>query len=514
MSVFSADEVRVLEAISELAYGNPFLPARIAAEETALGADFVPVQAVWSARLDGDGNTPNVRRIGALAEELVSRLRGRLTAGQRPTVRERELYRDLALYVIYYRHEAKLLELILRARRGEDGCSAPFFKAFVKDVAEVLTVPGQTEAPSDAAVAHLFACCFQVRRAFAHTFNLIIGSSMAAARLRAAVWQSVFTHDMRRYRTVLHDRMRDIAVLITGPSGTGKELVARAIGMSSYIPFDPATGRFEADFRDQFHPLNLSALSPSLIESELFGHCRGAYTGAQTDRVGWFETCAGAGTVFLDEIGDVEPAIQVKLLRVLETRAFQRLGETTPRAFRGKLAAATHRDLARAIEAGRFREDLFFRLCSDMIRTPSLSEQIQESPADLETLVAFLARRLIGEEAAPALTAEVMDWIGRELSPGYPWPGNVRELDQCVRNILVRQEYRPQQRGGDDAFFADFSGGRLTAEEVLRRYCTQVYALTRNYQETARRLQLDHRTVKARIDADLLRQLTGEDRPG
>ena len=128
--------------------------------------------------------------------------------------------------------------------------------------------------------SHLFACFFQIRRAFDLIFRHIIGASRPAANLRATVWQSIFTHDMRRYRRSLYRRMHDVTTLVTGPSGTGKELVARAIGLSRYIPFDPDREMFVADLDGSFHALNLSALSPTLIESELFGHRKGAFTGA------------------------------------------------------------------------------------------------------------------------------------------------------------------------------------------------------------------------------------------
>src|SRR5690606_29799135 len=124
------------------------------------------------------------------------------------------------------------------------------------------------------------------------------------------------------------------------------ELVARAIGLSRFIPFDPKTQRFAEDFAGSFFPLNLSALSATLVESELFGHCRGAFTGALQDRAGWLEVCPHYGTVFLDEIGEVDPQVQVKLLRVLQERTFNRIGETDARRFSGKIIAATNRDLA------------------------------------------------------------------------------------------------------------------------------------------------------------------------
>src|SRR6185369_1282817 len=141
-----------------------------------------------------------------------------------------------------------------------------------------------------------------------------------------------------------------------------------------------------------FFPINISALSPTLVESELFGHRRGAFTGAVADRRGWLETCPDLGSVFLDELGDMDPAIQVKLLRVIETRTFHPVGDTAARQFRGKLIAATNRDLSAAMAKGQFREDLYYRLCSDQISTPSLAEQLAASPGVLRELVFYMAR--------------------------------------------------------------------------------------------------------------------------
>jgi len=300
--------------------------------------------------------------------------------------------------------------------------------------------------------------------------------------------------------------MGDFTTLISGPSGTGKELVARAIGLSRYVPFDPKSLTFTEDFASSFYALNLAALPATLIESELFGHRRGAFTGALQDRLGWLEVCPLLGSVFLDEIGDLDAAIQVKLLRVLQTRTFQPLGDTTERHFHGKLIAATNRDLSRAMQAGLFREDFYYRLCSDLIMTPSLQEQLREAPEVLRELLVFIARRVVGDEAE-TLADEVEAWILQHLGRDYPWPGNIRELEQCVRNVLVRQEYRPFQPrtlSAHEEFARAFSNGTLTADELLRRYCTLVYSQTGSYEETARRLQLDRRTVKSKIDPALL----------
>ncbi len=356
--------------------------------------------------------------------------------------------------------------------------------------------------------AHLFALAFQIRRAFHHTFRQIYGGSAPAARLRAAVWESIFTNDRRRYARSLHGRMGDITTLVVGESGTGKELVARAIALSRYTPFDARRGAFVDDWASACVAVNLSALAPSLIESELFGHRRGAFTGALEDRSGYLETCAPAGTVFLDEIGELGGDVQVKLLRVLQSRTFQRAGETRERPFRGKVIAATNRDLAARIRAGRFRADLYYRLCADVITTPTLREQLADSPRDLRNLILVLAPRIAGPEERDGLADQVYTWVTQHLGREYDWPGNMRELEQCVRNVMIRGSYRPPAglAAGRtrESVFDRFRAGALTADELLRRYCTHVHRLTGSYQETARRLGLDRRTVRAKIDRRLL----------
>jgi DNA-binding NtrC family response regulator len=219
--------------------------------------------------------------------------------------------------------------------------------------------------------------------------------------------------------------------------------------------------------------------------------------------------CPPLSAVFLDEIGDLDAAIQVKLLRVIETRKFQPVGDNTPRAFHGKLIAATNRDLGALMRNGRFREDFYYRLCSDQIVTPSLREQLRESPGVLRELILFMTQRVCGAEAEP-LAAEVEDWVKQNLGPDYEWPGNYRELEQCVRNVVIRREYRPPSRQTHppgESLAQSMEQGTLTADELLRRYCTMVYAATGSYEETARRLQIDRRTVKSRVDtAEIERQ--------
>ncbi|HEX7180690.1 MAG TPA: sigma 54-interacting transcriptional regulator [Thermoanaerobaculia bacterium] len=509
-SILSDREREVLEAISRLAYGNPFGTDRPRWEREVLGEAFIPIGVVWHARADRADTNPNIARITERAGELAEALRERFARRARPHAGDLDLYRDAVLHLLYNRYEDPLYQAITGSRAEGRRPSFRFFRDFQADLSRYLDLPKVSwSEPLDP--AHLFACFFQIRRAFHLTFHHIIGGSLPAARLRAQVWQSVFTHDLRRYLRSLYQRMGDVTTLVTGPSGTGKELVARAIAYSRYIPFDAEAMTFRESWEESFFPLNLSALSPTLIESELFGHRRGAFTGAVADRAGWLEVCPPLGTVFLDEIGEIDPAIQVKLLRVLETRSFQRLGETKPRRFQGKIVAATNRDLAAEMRAGRFRADLYYRLCSDILVTPSLRERLADSPRELSDLVLFLVQRMVGEELAEEVAGEVESWIRERLGPGYPWPGNVRELAQCVNNVLIRREYQPAEEAGAggarERLLEDLGAGRLSAEEALGRYCTLVYAQSGSYEEAARRLGLDRRTVRARVDADLLREL-------
>jgi len=208
----------------------------------------------------------------------------------------------------------------------------------------------------------------------------------------------------------------DTTVLVLGESGTGKEVVSRAIHQRSPRRDGP------------FVAINCGAIPPDLLESELFGHEKGAFTGALTARKGRFEMAEG-GTLLLDEIGDMSLPMQVKLLRVLQERSFERVGGNQTIRCNVRVIAATHRNLETRIAEGKFREDLFYRLNVFPIDVPALRERIADIPALVETIAAQLARTGRGEvrfaaEALQALAA-------------YRWPGNVRELTNLVERLAV-----------------------------------------------------------------------------
>ena len=205
----------------------------------------------------------------------------------------------------------------------------------------------------------------------------------------------------------------DATVLVQGENGTGKELVARAIHVGS-------------ERRERkFVVTNCSAFNDNLLDSELFGHKRGAFTGAVVDKPGLFEI-ADAGTFFLDEIGDMSPSLQVKVLRVLQEGTFNRVGDTDMRKVDVRIIAATNRDLAGMVAAGRFREDLYYRIHVLSVMLPALRERRDDVPLLIEHFLARHRRR------PKRLTAEC---AARMLA--YPWPGNVRELENEIERLVV-----------------------------------------------------------------------------
>lgn len=497
--------------LADLAFSNPFSVQRMERERQLLGREFVAEASAWSRRgAERAGERPNLEKIGVRAEATIRQVAQHVAAGEELNEGEREKLSDLLAYVLLYRHIAAQTVEELEEQR----VVARIWRDFHRDhqnLAQLLPEP----FASLRAAGHLFACLVQVHRAFLNIFDFIVGESSAIVSLRAAVWQSIFTHDMRAYRDGLYARMRDIPTLVTGPTGTGKELVARAIGQSLFIPFDCAKEKFLGAASQSFRPVNLAALSATLIESELFGHSRGSFTGATADRVGWLEACPEHGAVFLDEIGELDGSLQVKLLRVTQQRTYSRIGETEEQVFRGKLIAATNRNLTHEIQAGRFRQDLFYRLNADQVTTPSLAEQFRQRPADLPALVQYIAAKVAGPELAGRLTDQALVWIGRELGEHYAWPGNIRELEQCVRGVMLRGNEAPRPiapRTQEPIWLEGAADCSLTADQLLGKYCTWAYFQLGTYERAAERLGVDRRTVKARVDSQLLVRLQQKDR--
>jgi DNA-binding NtrC family response regulator len=272
----------------------------------------------------------------------------------------------------------------------------------------------------------------------------LIGTSVAVQNLRALI-QKIATATFQE----------PVPVLIHGPTGSGKELVAQALHKLGPHPSEP------------FFDINCGALAETLVEDQLFGHVRGAFTDATQDQDGYF-TLVRRGTLFLDEVAELSPALQTRLLRVLETRRFRPVGPTArEQLFQGRVVAATHVDLKERVRSGRFREDLFHRLNVLFIRVPALSEHREDIPALVQHFASRHPRPL-------HFTQEAI-----ELLCQRPWPGNVRELRNAIYRLTILADSECIDAETLDRYLPlesnEVTGDEL--EELLRQMARQLLAL-------------------------------------
>ncbi len=474
----TSEERRFFHLASEAAFSNPFSDERSELDLQLAGQSGADRERLMQAAVDSV-----LERVGEMGRAGKANLA--LYGGE-----DRECLAKGLLFALYHRYLGAFDDLIQRQQtEGDAPCAVPFSGELLARLREHGFKEGEAR--------HYLAFFYQLRRAF-HYINQLVGQSAAMRTLRCALWNNTFTCDARRYEAQLWDRMEDFSTLILGETGTGKGAAAAAIGRSGYIPFDEKSGRFAESFTRNFISINLSQFPESLIESELFGHRKGAFTGAVDNHQGLLSRCVPHGAIFLDEIGDVSVPVQIKLLRVLQERTFTPVGSHEQRPFRGRIIAATNRSLGELRRQGNFRDDFFYRLCSDVIEVPPLRRQLREDPGSLDALLAHLLVRILGT-ADDGLVASIRRSLQRELPGDYPWPGNVRELEQAVRRVLLTGRY-----GGDpfaaaapaEDWQAQLAAGELTAQELLSRYCRQLHQRHGTYEEVARRLQLDRRTVK------------------
>jgi transcriptional regulator with PAS, ATPase and Fis domain len=281
----------------------------------------------------------------------------------------------------------------------------------------------------------------------------------------------------------------DTTVLLTGESGTGKELLARLIHDRSRRS------------RGSFVAVNCAALPEPLLESELFGHLRGAFTGAVADRRGLFEE-ANQGTLFLDEIAEAPTAIQVKLLRALQEREIRRVGSVAPIKVNVRLLAATNRDLDRAVARREFRRDLYYRLNVINIAIPPLRDR-PDDILPLARLFVDVYAKAQGKEIR-AISAEALN-----LLTAYPWPGNVRELENVIERAVVLAtrdritvaELPPSVRGGKAAAFGDWIEPRSLAELERRAILAALDRHKGNRTRTAKELGISLHTLWRKVKA-------------
>ncbi len=410
---------------------------------------------------------------------------------------DKEIITIVFLFSIFHKFRDDFDQLIRDQIKAQD---VPVKVPFAEDAMKMLYDKGFKSRH----IAHYFALSYQLRRAFYFISSSLVGTGPSMKKLKKHLWYNVFTYNIGLYNKVLWNRMEDFSTLLLGETGTGKGTAAKAIGSSGYIPFDEKKQRFTQSFTRAFSSLNLSQYPETLLESELFGHTKGAFTGAVDDYQGVFDRCSPHGSILLDEIGEIPNHVQIKLLRVLQERSFSPVGSHEASRFNGRVIAATNRPKEEIINGKVFRDDFYYRLCSDIIEVPPLRTRIRESQSELDDLLDFTILRMTGTRSEK-LIRKVKRIIDRELGNDYPWPGNVRELEQCVRSVLLRRDYKGKsiQTGPPATLMEKLTTGisdkKISVADLVCGYCNLLYEQYGTYEKVAKMTGLDRRTIKKHI---------------
>ena len=477
-------EKSFFKVVQETVFCNPFSPQRIKMDCQIANAHNKPHR---------DALIMAIETVASQVRDLMKQGKGDLRAYS--SEKDRHLVRSGFLFHLFYQYLDQFDSLISNQIQSKDQpCQVPF-------ATEVLERMNNMGFKKEEAL-HYFAFMYQLRRAFYFIYKGLVGQSASMEDLRCRLWNNIFTFDSRLYENYLWDRMEDFSTIILGETGTGKGAAAAAIGRSGYIPFNEKAGCFFESFTNNFIPINLSQYPESLIESELFGHKKGAFTGATADHLGVFSRCSKYGTIFLDEIGDVSVPIQIKLLQILQERTFTMVGDHKQVKFQGRVIAATNRSLKELRNQGKFRDDFYYRLCSDVITVPTLRDQIKENPKSFDEILKHTVDRIMGKPSTELHTV-IKNILVAELDKDYAWPGNVRELEQAVRRVLITSQYKTMSEEVSppvqNSILEHIQTGNLDAKNLLESYCTILYQKYGTYEKVAQITKLDRRTVKKYI---------------
>ncbi|WP_304511442.1 sigma-54-dependent transcriptional regulator [Desulfobacula sp.] len=410
---------------------------------------------------------------------------------------DKEIITIVFLFDLFYKFKDDFDQLIKDQIKAED---TPVKVPFAEKARHML----HTKGFSAKTIPHYFALSYQIRRAFYFISNSLVGSSPCMKKLKKHLWYNVFTYNFDLYNKFLWNKMEDFSTLLLGETGTGKGTAAKAIGRSGYIPFDEKKQCFTQSFTRAFSSLNLSQYPETLLESELFGHTKGAFTGAVDDYQGVFDRCSPHGSILLDEIGEIPNHVQIKLLRILQERSFSPVGTHEKSRFNGRVIAATNRPKKDILSGKVFRDDFYYRLCSDIIEVPPLRTRISEKPSELNDLLDFTIKKMAGTHSEK-LILKVKRIIDRRLGKNYQWPGNVRELEQCVRSVLLRRDYKGKQKDEEKTIslkqelLQGISDRDISMSSLVSGYCKLLYDDAGTYEKVAKMTGLDRRTIKKHI---------------
>jgi len=471
--------------IADLAFVNPFSRERELADCRLLnsapgGLDLSQraekIQALLRERL---------QQLQPLSEFRISDYQGKV----------REIMEYAWLFYQFHEFLDRFNQFIVdQARAGDEPLELPFADALIECF--------RRASFSEAKCAQSIALFYQLHRGFYFINSSVSGDCPSIIELRMRLWNNIFTFNPHWYLDYLLGRMEEFSTLLLGATGSGKSLAAHAIGCSGFIPFDLKRRRFQESFTRSFQAINLAQFPASLLESELFGHKKGAFTGAIENHPGVFARCSANGAVFIDEIGDIDIPTQVKLLNVIQDRTFSPVGSHEKLRFSGRVISATNRDIEQLRKDGLFRDDLYYRLCSDVIVVPGLQQRLQENQEELTSLIAGLLKRVI-DSPDRQLVARIEKRIRATVPEHYSWPGNVRELEQCIRRICLTGSYSIAEKmnlsGSQAGFSLPENSDEPSAQQLLRRYCRFLYEKHGSYETVARITGLDRRTARKYI---------------
>jgi len=481
-SKINHQERKFLEQVAQSIYANPFTQTRHKADCRLAG---LPEDSGSATVLQAAINRVNTR-----VEKLTHHHNATLDDYR---LRDRQVMANLFLFALFHKYLSLFDRHIRKQNQTVESLPLDFGRTLENELGRF--------GFSRAETIQYIGLFFQMRRAFFFINTSLIGAGLCMRELRAHLWNIVFTHDIIEYSQNLVNKLEDFSTLLLGETGTGKGLAAASIGRSGFIPYNIKTNRFAVSFTQAFLSINLCQFSEQLIESELFGHARGAFTGAVTDYQGIFSRSNSHGAVFLDEIGEVSVQTQIKLLRILKERIFTPVGSHATHRFKGRLIGATNRNLEKLITQGKFREDFYYRLCTDIVTLPPLRQKINEYPGELEGLTTHLVYKIAGQQAEKLLDVVLSTLDSREILE-YDWPGNVRELEQVIRRILLHGTCKlTKSNVRTDAFCEIMLKEQPSVAELTSRYCRILFQQHHTLQAVARITGLDRRTVKKYINS-------------
>ncbi len=482
----NTEERRFFRTVYNAAFANPFSDLREKLD--------IKIAGLFPSVSRRESKDLCIREVNRRIRKLEDQGRANINAFQG---QDKEIITIVFLFDIFHKFRDDFDQLIEEQIKAQDSSvKAPF----AREAMHLLHLKGMGEK----SILHHFALSWQLRRAFHFISSTLVGSSPCMQTLKKQLWYNVFTYNIDHYNKFLWNKMEDFSTLLLGETGTGKGTAAKAIGRSGYIPFDDQKECFTESFTRAFSSLNLSQYPETLLESELFGHTKGAFTGAVDDYEGVFGHCSPHGSILLDEIGEIPNHVQIKLLRILQERTFSPVGTHEKSRFNGRVIAATNRPKDDILNGKVFRDDFYYRLCSDIIEVPPLRIRIKEKPSELDELLDFTIQRMTGTRSQK-LILKIKRIIAKQLGKDYHWPGNVRELEQCVRSVLLARDYRGKHTKVSEplSLSAQLEQGikqkTISVAELVSGYCRLLYQELGTYEKVAQKTGLDRRTIKKHI---------------